>query len=68
MTRFIKQNLNPSWGNEQTLTRETSKYETVNLENNKCAFSNRRPRKDSKYASYPYMVCSLEENYEVKFQ
>jgi hypothetical protein len=42
--------------------REYYKYEVVDLVNNKVAFSNRMPRKDSKFFNFNFLIWNLKEN------
>ena len=64
----MKQNSDCSWGNEQVLYRDNYKYEIIDVNKPKSAFSNRCPRKDSKYATYHYLVWNLRENHRVGYE
>ena len=55
--QFYKNNTNPTYSNPLTIMRENYKYEVVDLVNNKVAFTNRMPRKDSNF-----LIWNLKEN------
>ena len=60
--QFYKNNTDPTRSNPLTLMRENYKYEVVDLLNNKVAFSNRMPRKDSKFFNFNFLIWNLKEN------
>ena len=60
--QFYKNNTDPTYSNPLTLMRENHKYEVVDLVNNKVAFSNRMPRKDSKFFNFNFLIWNLKEN------
>lgn len=60
--KFYKNNTNPTHSNPLTLMRENYKYEVVDMVNNKVAFSNRMPRKDSKFFNFNFLIWNLKEN------
>lgn len=60
--QFYKNNNSPTRSNPLTLMRENYKYEVVDLVNNKVAFSNRMPRKDSKFFNSNFLIWNLKEN------
>ena len=60
--QFYKNNTNPTHSNPLTLMRENYKYEVVDMVNDKVAFSNRMPRKDSKFFNSNFLIWNLKEN------
>ncbi len=60
--KFYKNNTNPTHSNPLTLMRENYKYEVVDMVNNKVAFTNRMPRKDSNFLHYTFLIWNLKEN------
>jgi hypothetical protein len=42
--------------------RENYKYEVVDMVNNKVAFTNRMPRKDSNFFNFNFLIWNLKEN------
>ena len=60
--KFYKNNINPTHSNPLTLMRENYKYEVVDMVNNKVAFTNRMPRKDSNFFHYTFLIWNLKEN------
>ncbi len=65
MTRFFRQNHNPTYSNPLTAEREFYRYEIMDLEKNLTAFSARKPRRDSKFAGHNYVVWDLRRNEQV---
>lgn len=65
MTRFFKQNFNPTYSNFLTAEREHYRYEIMDLENDLTAFTDHKPRRDSKFAGHNYMVWDLERGEKV---
>jgi|Laugrespbdmm15sd_2_1035082.scaffolds.fasta_scaffold23325_2 hypothetical protein len=63
--KFYKNNINPTHSNPLTLMRENYKYEVVDMVNNKVAFTNRMPRKDSNFFHYTFLIWNLKENVAV---
>jgi hypothetical protein len=60
--KFYKNNINPTHSNPLTLMRENYKYEVVDMVNNKVAFTNRMPRKDSNFFNFNFLIWNLKEN------
>jgi len=60
--KFYKNNTNPTHSNPLTLMRENYKYEVVDMVNNKVAFTNRMPRKDSNFFNFNFLIWNLKEN------
>ena len=60
--KFYKNNTNPTYSNPLTLMRENNKYEVVDMVNNKVAFTNRMPRKDSNFFNFNFLIWNLKEN------
>ena len=60
--QFYKNNTNPTYSNPLTIMRENYKYEVVDLVNNKVAFTNRMPRKDSNFFNLGFLIWNLKEN------
>ena len=60
--KFYKNNTNPTHSNPLTLMRENYKYEVVDMFNNKVAFTNRMPRKDSNFFNFNFLIWNLKEN------
>ena len=60
--RFQKNNDNPTYSNPLTIVRENRRFETCRLEDGQVAFSDRKPRKDSKFWNHNYIVWDLVEN------
>ena len=60
--RFQKNNDNPTYSNPLTIVRENRRFETCRLDDGCVAFSNKKPRKDSKYWNLNYIVWDLVEN------
>ena len=60
--KFYKNNTNTTHSNPLTLMRENYKYEVVDMVNNKVAFTNRMPRKDSNFFNFNFLIWNLKEN------
>ena len=60
--RFQKDNDNPTYANPLTIVRENRRFETCRLNDGQVAFSDRKPRKGSKYWTDNYIVWDLVEN------
>jgi len=60
--KFYKNNTNPTHSNPLTLMRENYKYEVVDMANDKVAFTNRMPRKDSNFFNFNFLIWNLKEN------
>lgn len=67
MTRFFKTDFKAGYSNPLNSYREAYKYEIMSVGNNLSAFSDRRPRRDSKYASYKFVVWDLARNEQVYY-
>ena len=60
--KFYKNNTNPTYSNPLTLMRENYKYEVVDMVNDKVAFTNRMPRKNSNFLIWNLLIWNLKEN------
>lgn len=60
--QFYKNNTDPTYSNPLTIMRDYYKYEVVDMVNNKVAFTNRMPRKDSKFFNFNFLIWNLKEN------
>lgn len=59
---FRNNNNNQTYSNPLTIIRENARYEVFRADDNKVAFTNKKPRKDSKYWQYPdYLVWDLKD-------
>lgn len=67
MTKFFQINFKVGYSNPLTSYRESYKYEIMDVERNLCAFSDRRPRRDSKFAGFQFVVWDLERNEKVSY-
>jgi hypothetical protein len=65
MTKFFPQNHNPTYSNPLTSYRENYQFEIMRLDKDVTAFSDRKPRRDSKFAGHNYVVWDLRRNEQV---
>lgn len=60
--KFVQNNSNVTYANPLTLQREQFHFEIHRFSDKKVAFTNRRPRKGSKFWSLDFLVWNLKEN------
>lgn len=65
MTKFIKWPHVSGVDYQRAQIEESHRYHIVNINNNKEAYSNRKPRRDSKFFSFNFMVWDSERNCQV---
>lgn len=63
--KWYKYTNNPTYNNPLTILRENYKYEIIDCVGENCAFTNRKPRKDSEFWSNNFMVWHIDYNAQV---